>query len=201
MISYKHKFILITPQKTGSVSLVTALMDYINITDVKIQRGEECFDFSDEFGCGTSKHAGMRDYISKWKKSLGAIEDYQIFGAIRNPYDRMVSFWKWSGQKDTFSEYLKNPRNQPVLGVLMKGKISHKGSIYAKDFIRLENIQEDFNLFCDKVEIPRKQLPHKNQSNHKHYTEYYDDETREIVEDKYAEDIEYFGYEFGDQTR
>ena len=64
--------------------------------------------------------------------------------------------------------------------------------------IRFENLQQDFNFVCGKLSIEKIKLPHKNKTKHKHYTEYFDDETKATVAERYLDDIQYMNYKFGE---
>jgi hypothetical protein len=98
----------------------------------------------------------------------------------------------------SFDNYIKYTNGPPALLRPCFHWLSSDGLVVDIDHVcKFENIQQDFDTVYDKIGIPRQKLPYLNKTDHKHYTEYYDDETREIVAKKYAKDIEYFGYKFG----
>jgi len=199
MISHTHKFIFVHINKTGGTSIEVLLKKYSN----KFKKHQSIIDLN--------KEASSNDYFK--------------FTFVRNSWDRFLSLYKYRIKTNQtklgsnpipFKEWAKhiydknpkyyNTRHDPIgnnkLRLLMLSDqldwiTDAKGSVNM-DFIgRFENFQEDFNIVCDKIGIPHSQLPHVNKTEHKHYTEYYDEETRQIVAEKFAKDIEYFGYEFG----
>ena len=203
MISHKHKFIFIHIPKCGG----TSIEKFFNskISDYR-------------------KHDTLGMILNQNVET----ENYFKFSIVRNPFDVTVSMYNylwnseykwpvlWRKKNKEFARlnfkqwvthrYFKTPTIHSVSVAKDGGSnpsflsfFSTKSKRFDMDFIgRFENLQEDFNIICNKIGIPQQQLPHENATNHKHYTEYYDDETKSIVSEKYAKDIEYFGYEFGE---
>ena len=204
MISHKYKFIFLFQHKCASSTLRNAL-EKIDKPNLSFHWGVK----SEEY-----KNGDFKNY-----------SDYLVFANIRNPYERAVSSWIYLQRDFSFErkftkglslkETFKNlPQANDKLYTTSDDRTNHdyrhitqqqvdtllnkNGEFITDILLRVENLQEDFNTVCDKIGIPHQNLPHKNKSNHKHYTEYYDDETRQIVAEKYAKDIEYFNYEFGE---
>ena len=136
-------------------------------------------------------------------------ENYFKFTFVRNPWDKIVSNYfyqqKMNGKVKgiSFKQWLRGSHPKPCLDNNM-GRyeqldwISDKDNKLLIDFVgRFENLQNDFNIICDKIGAPRKILPHTNKTKHLHYTHYYDDDSRKYVEKRFARDIAHFGYHYG----
>jgi hypothetical protein len=185
MINNEYKFIFARVAKTASTSILDKL--------------PECDRLCEEWDYDWN-------HIPLWhrKKTLNenVFNTYFKFAFVRNPFDRAVSiveYWnKWSkkegGPTFDFIDFFKD-------GVARD--CSKYGSQYdfteGCDFIgKTENLQEDFNIVCDKIGVPKQKLLRENKTNHKHYTEYYNDQSRQVIADLYARDIEAFNYKFGE---
>ena len=190
MISHKHKCIFTRVAKTGSSTLIYKVFPEFGGHRVSTNyraKVEKCWSHD-------SNHYPL--YITKEITDSEIYESYFKFAFVRNPWDRLLSayFYTFDRLKNTSANFDRWIRSnlQP------KYSMSQFKFTRGCNFIgRFENLEKDFKFICDKIGLHSQQLPHKNKTNHRHYTEYYDDETRQLVAEKYAKDIEYFGYEFG----
>jgi hypothetical protein len=77
------------------------------------------------------------------------------------------------------------------------------GGIMA-DFVgHFETLGEDFSYVAQRIGVPDLQLPHLLRSKNREgrsYSEFYDGRLAELVHDRYAEDVERFGYSFSLET-
>lgn len=195
MISHKHKCIFIHQRKVAGVSIVEFF---------GLRKTENGHMFND----GVLSNDGRFGY---WKDRYEKYNDYFVFTAVRNPWDRFISGWKYlpdfkneeikqvikkipelrKNHKNQFSRYTHLAR--PQLDTLMD-----EDGIFVPDFVmRFESIDKDWLKVCNKLGIEGT-LPHINKSKHEHYTEYYDEETKQLIANKFAKDIEYFEYKFGE---
>ena len=198
MISKEKQFLFLHIPKTGGTSLLGQLEKYC----------------SPHYG----GHPQLLRYIENNKKQYPDIEEYYKFTIVRNPWDRLVSaffFLQEGGNQNphdiaaqrTLSEYSfekfvevlqSNPRYFNHIVHLKPQMFFIQDFSKINQIINIEKNQEQCKLLKKNLNLKIGALPHKNKSKHKHYTEYYDDETKSIVAEKYAKDIEYFSYEFGE---
>ncbi len=133
-----------------------------------------------------------------------------------------VEFKKWINEGISFSTFIERITSSEDILVTnshWRPYWKYKETFgHEFDFIgKVENFNEDFSLVCDSIGIPSKNIPHKNMSlkgkkawqrrkemlksntpitKPYHYSEYYTDETRDLVEKAYAKDLKDFNYSY-----
>jgi len=140
-----------------------------------------------------------------WQTRPAEERQYFVFSAVRNPFDRLISAWR----------YLGSTRDLPLLQVLLdppskghdyrhfsRSQVSlirdpRSGKLITDDLIRYEQCQQDFDRIRRRLGLTPLKLPIMNVSNrHSDYRVYFDDRTRELAESMFKDDLITFGYRF-----
>lgn len=193
----KHKCIFIHIPKNAGTSVMQLLTESTAITSGRI-------------------HERYSTYL---QVDPNKFHTYEKFCIVRNPWDRLLSAYLYlinGGNKSCdlpFTELLK--KEAPTFEIFVKQwldfnkiyniTVLQPQFFYIYDFqnekfmvntiLRLENLEKDFENFKTKIGIIES-LPVTNQTKHKKYIEYYDDEMIKKVDSFYQYDVELFKYTF-----
>jgi hypothetical protein len=202
MISLKHNFLYVHIPKTAGNAVQNILRHYSEdkiVCLTPLQDGVERFEVrSDQFKI--EKHSTLEDY----RRELGEAQLAPLFKfcCVRNPWERAISFY-FSPHRGPVewhrADFMKLvPKIMPASGfVTLKNAKPGKSPFENVDYvIRFEHLNDDFREVCAQLNIPAQELPVRNKSTRRHFSEYYDRELVELIRSHFREDIERFGYEF-----
>lgn len=179
----KHKFLFLANRKAGTHSVCRYLL--------------------------ADRAVIKKDAPGDWIRLMRIYDIKNVFKftIVRNPWDRCVSAFhalqQYSGKFEgfNFKTFVKDVLRNTGVKINRHFLCQHPNAFYKdRRFVnyvaRLENIENDWPRIAEIIDCETI-LPHKNRSEHRHYTKYYDAECRDIVKKIYKKDIELFGYEYG----
>lgn len=209
----EKKFIFIHPPKCAGTSLRLVLREAFNSCNKNINFEPFYMDLTDE---GIDYIMPIHGSISKFIKficdrhGLGFFkrEEWYIFSVVRNPYDRLVSYYHHSQVNNpnfvngkTFKQFIETiiSINEKSQNWSFYDLFHHKTKLFLDDYVRLENFEEDVKRITNKLGIEDYKIHHyKPKSNRINYDyrSYYNDKMIDFVSKKLKWDIEYFNYKF-----
>ena len=207
MIDIENKVLFVHVPKTAGTSVQNAIF----VDDPLLSERKTLW----------TTHTTLEEYSLKHKKlSLGKFFKFTV---VRNPWDRLVSdYFHYKEQPvirrgkaimgrdiaiqkympKSFEDFVMNncypvSKFRPLRLRPQLAYLTLNGVVDMNFIARFENLEQDFKYIVEMLEKHGAKLPKVRASRHKHYTEYYNEETKALVAEKYKEDISYFGYKFG----
>ena len=224
IVSDEHAFVFFEVPKVAVTSLKTALAPLLGIdttgADVPREGGRGSrFVIHDRFA-----RSGHRIDKEEFLASLDKYRGYFKFGFVRNPFDRLVSLYsdkivgagRGLGERAgtgiasrtfykgmPFAEFVRGVHSIPDEVANLHFRSQHvslcgpDGEVLA-DFVgRFENLAADFSRVAREIGAPDLALPHILRSEDRRaYRDYYDENLKNLVRERYSEDLELFGYSF-----
>lgn len=193
LICHSRKFLFIHIQKTGGTTIRSLLRPIAH--DARN-------------GGGKHNIAIMARREMGWNK----YHKYYTFAFVRNPWDRLVSWYSmFDGAAHSgnmwFHRKYKLPFPCDFETFLVKSSAAllrpqwhyvsnRRDKCMVNDVYRFENFSDEIRRLGGKLGVEFNHIPHRGKSAHRQYQEYYTPSTMELVAERFAQDIDNFGYTF-----
>lgn len=213
IVSRGRRYIFVHIPKTGGTAMALALEARAKADDIMIGDTPKAVK-------RRGRLKGVQVAGRLWKHSTLAdaeglitrddMADLFTFTLVRNPWDRMVSYYHWLqaqkfthpavtlAQSTTFSDFLNAPltaatfRANPYASYMTDGA----GQVHADLYIRLEHLSEDMALLADHLGF-MPQMPIANQSiRPRDWRGFYSNSDADLLADLCAPDISAHRYTF-----
>jgi Sulfotransferase family len=203
MISLQKRFLFVHIPKTAGNSIQSALRDYSEDQLVALRKEQ---DGIERFGlCNPKYKIKKHSTLAEYRNALGREQFRNLykFTCVRNPWDRMVSYYftptqtpeTWDRKK--FRKIIFKAVSVADYLRLDDGEENPFANV--NYVMRFENLADDFRTVCGTLGLLPTTLPRYNRSRRDHYSKYYDNDLRELVRSRFAAEIERFSYTFEEQ--
>ena len=214
ILSRGRRYIFVHAPKTGGTSLALALEARALADDILLGDTPKAVK-------RRRRVAGVPASGRLWKHSMltdlyglvtqEEIEAFFVFTLVRNPWDRMVSYYHWLrdqrfdhpavtlARSQDFAGFLRQPEVTDSLRAQPFGRyvVDAGGVDRANLYIRLEHLAEDLAPLEAHLGFRLGDIPRVNLSNRdRDWRRYYGDSEAEIVANLCEADIKRFGYAF-----
>tara|TARA_B100000787_G_scaffold8940_1_gene6799 strand:+ start:1240 stop:1881 length:642 start_codon:yes stop_codon:yes gene_type:complete len=210
VISKKNKLIFFHIPKNAGTSVSSLLLKnesfyypWVILSKIlrKFKRTDNFFfdNFQKKIYLFTS-HETVRTIERKISSEI--YDNFFKFAVVRNPYSRFVSRYNYMKSTNTlkelsFPEFLKKHVELSLIADQQYRFLLNKnGKIGVNKIIKFENINEEMTEFSKANNLKLSKFKKLNISTTENYKDYYDTDTKKIVEDFCKEDLEFFNYSF-----
>lgn len=206
MISHKHKVIFVHIPKTAGQSVEQAFLDDLGLEWE--DRSPLLLRHNDDPSIGPSalSHLYAEEYVRLGHIGQAEFDSYYKFAVVRNPYDRLLSEFRYRTFRQTgpFWWFLRRPWrsdfSDKVRHIVPQTRylLDAEGNTLVDRIVRFENIEADMaEVFKDIFGAPRP-LPRRNTSHQVARRMSRDDlrpSDRARIKRMYASDFAHLGYD------